>query len=99
AADPFHREEQGAVGVDADVVDRHHGGMLELGLHPRLEREALARGRSGAVAPYHLDGDLAAGRRVGVKVYLTHSSAAEQLARHVALLEGGPAEGRGWIVD
>jgi hypothetical protein len=40
ASNPLHREEAAAVGIDAQIVNRHHGGMLELTLHARFPQKA-----------------------------------------------------------
>ncbi len=61
----LHGEVSLTVVPDADVIDRHHAGMLELPLHASFPQEARTRCRQRAVALLdHLHGDVAPDERV-----------------------------------
>ena len=85
AGDVLHRHED-VVGEGADLVDRHHVGMGELGHRLRLAQEALAAGGrpDDLVGADDLERDLAIERRVDGGEDEAHGAAAELRLDHVA---------------
>jgi len=75
AADSLHRVVQGAVGADAQLVDRHDAGVLQLAGNPRLAQETDDGERRGA------GGTGGAGPGRGKRVAV-HRELAEQLLEH-----------------
>ena len=75
ALDQLHGEVRPAVGEPAQVVDRHDAGVLQLAADLRFFDEALLQFRTGHVfIPQHLEGEVAAQKRVMAAQHQTHAS-------------------------
>jgi len=87
-AEPLHREEEPLLLGQAEIVDRHDRGVLELALHARLPQEPVA-GELLDLGTHRLDRDVATDDLVAREPNLAHPALAEQAARLIASGERG----------
>ena len=71
-------DDEGGVGLDADVVDRKDVGMIQPARGARLLFEpAPAHGVAGELRGKHLEGDVALQLRIARAIHLSHASCAK----------------------
>jgi hypothetical protein len=81
----LHGEPRHSVSIEAEVVDRHDGGVLEPALNARLPEKALhALGARRHFGVHHLSRDRSAQHRVVDQLHLPHAAFAEDRALEVA---------------
>ena len=85
ALQPLHHEVRLAASIERQIVDRHHGGMLEAALHPRLAHESRQLIGRRRLCADPLDRDLAADLLVEREHDLAHPALPEQRSERVAL--------------
>ncbi|WAC65966.1 hypothetical protein OVA14_11815 [Agrococcus sp. SL85] len=90
AVDELHDEAGDGAALDVrldGVVERHERAVVERRQQLQLRPLTLGRGRVGAAAGQHLDGDLAAEHLVDGAVDARHAAGAHDLAHPVAVRE------------
>ena len=83
AADAFHRVEQGARLIPAQVVDGHDVGMVQVARDDRLGQKRVALALALAAGAEHLDGHDAVDRSLAGGIDHAHAALADHLQQFV----------------